>query len=393
VPLSKSYLPKTKLENKFKVLHICSGFANNRIYIQLVKHLAGIGIPQVVYSAVRSEKEAAGSLAALMHTEYNIRYILRPHDRLFFRAKIRKVVQDLRSHVDLSPIGLIHAHFLYSDGAAALQLKKQYNIPYIVAVRNTDINIFRRYRPDLNWLADEVLSEASRVVFISPSYRTKMLARLKANVNRVVDCKAIVVPNGIESSWLTYTPSPDDSFSDLLRLIYVGDFSRNKNIPGILQAVSILSAKQTVQLTLVGGGGSGEREVQQLLNSGKFTFAKYLGRIEDRLTLQAIYRENDLFVMPSFNETFGVVYIESLSQGLPIVYSRGQGVDGYFAPGTVGEEVDPKNPADIADKIKILANRRQQIVQECVMQAQRFNWSHIARTYEEIYASVRFPVK
>jgi len=386
--LSMSNSSKSESSNKTKVLHICSDFANQNIYTQLVTHLADKGVSQVVYAAVRTEKEAAWSPPVLAHTEYYLRHILRPYHRLFFRAKIRKVVHDLNTQVDLTNIGLIHAHFLYSDGVVALRLKKLFGIPYIVAVRSTDIYAFRRYHPDLNWLADKVLREASRVVFISPTYRTFLLARLRTDMRKLVDHKSIVVPNGIKPDWLTQKPSFSESSGHLLRLIYVGSFLRRKNIPKILEAVSILAAKQPVQLTLVGGGGNGDSEVQQLLNSGKYRFVKYLGRVENGKFLREVYRENDLFVMPSFHETFGVVYIEALSQGLPIIYSRGQGVDGYFAPGTIGEAVDPKSPADIAHKIDILANRRQQVAQECVIQAQRFDWSQIAKTYRKIYASI-----
>ena len=39
-----------------------------------------------------------------------------------------------------------------------------------------------------------------------------------------------------------------------------------------------------------------------------------------------IYRENDIYVMPSIIETFGLVYAEAMSQGLPVIYTRGQGL-------------------------------------------------------------------
>ncbi|SPD74602.1 conserved hypothetical protein [uncultured Desulfobacterium sp.] len=385
--LLRSCSSKTQKRNEPKVLHICSDFPNHNIYTQLVTHLEDINVFQIVYAAVRTKAEAAWKATAPTNIEFHLRYILRPHHRLFFRTKIRKVVQDLCSQVDLFNVGLIHAHFLYSDGAVALQLKKKYGIPYIVAVRNTDINYFKRYRPDLSWLADEVLMEAGLVIFLSPVYRLNLLARLRTRLFMLLDKKSIVVPNGINSEWLISTQPRYDLSGDVLRLIYVGNFSKNKNIPVILKAVSILAAKQTVQLTLVGGGGNGHREVQQLLSSGKYDFATYLGRVESRQRLRAIYRENDLFVMPSFEETFGVVYIEALSQGLPIVYSRGQGVDGYFVPGTICEVVDPRNPSDIARKIEILANRRQDIAQECMIQARRFEWCKIAKTYRGIYTS------
>jgi len=386
--LSKLYSFKTEFKKKLKVLHLCSDFANKNIYKQLVTHLEEINISQVVYSAVRTEAEAKWKSKKQSDTEYCLRYILRPYHRLFFRAKIRKVSQDLYEYIDLSNIGLVHAHFLYSDGAVALQLKKKLSIPYIVAVRNTDINIFRRYRPDLTCISNEVLRNASRVVFISPAYRNQFLSSLRPNMRIPIEQKAVVVPNGLESNWLTFAPPAYKSYGDLLRIIYVGDFNKNKNIPGILQAISILAVKQNVNLTLVGGGGNGEREVKKLLSSGKYNFVRYLGKIENGPKLRAIYREHDLFIMPSFRETFGVVYIEALSQGLPIIYSHGQAVDGYFPQGTISEDVDPRSPVDIANKIQILANRRKHITQKCVVEAKKFAWSQIAKTYKKIYASV-----
>jgi glycosyltransferase involved in cell wall biosynthesis len=51
------------------------------------------------------------------------------------------------------------------------------------------------------------------------------------------------------------------------------------------------------------------------------------------------YRNSDIFIMPSYNETFGLVYIEAMSQGLPIIYTQNEGVDGYFKEGSVGYSV------------------------------------------------------
>ena len=64
------------------------------------------------------------------------------------------------------------------------------------------------------------------------------------------------------------------------------------------------------------------------MNSYK-EYMTYYGEITDKKTLKNLYRENDMFVMPSKNETFGLVYIEALLQGLPILYAKNEGIEGF----------------------------------------------------------------
>jgi glycosyltransferase involved in cell wall biosynthesis len=373
-----------------RVLHICADFANQRIWVHLISELRKAGATQAVYAAVRSAAEAAWGDPALAGVPIHLRHILAPRHRILFRTKIRRIYRDLGATVDLSSFDVVHAHFLYSDGAVALRLKRERGIPYVAAVRNADVNAFMRFRPDLSGIRDDVLRGASKVVFLSPAYRDLVLARLSGSLAEDVSRKTLIVPNGVAPVWLTPTKREPHNVSDTLRLLYVGDFSRNKNLANVFRAVKLLSASRRVRLTLVGGGGEGDGadEVRRLLASGQYPEVEDLGRIDDEQKLQGVYRRHDMFVMPSFTETFGVVYAEALSQGLPLIHSHGQGVDGYFASGTVSEAVDPKDPVDIARKIEILSGRLPGVVEMCVEQSKRFDWSHIARTYVASYAGV-----
>src|SRR5699024_10936915 len=126
--------------------------------------------------------------------------------------------------------------------------------------------------------------------------------------------------------------------------------NKTKNQTTTMEATNILRKKSLkVQLNLVG-----EITDKKVFNKLKEkSFVKYLGRA-NKERLKQIYRENDIFVMPSLQETFGLVYAEAMSQGLPIVYSKGQGFDGQFDEGLVGYKVDKLKPKDIADKIKLI---------------------------------------
>jgi glycosyltransferase involved in cell wall biosynthesis len=304
---------------------------------------------------------------------------------LFFRTKIRTVLRDLCANAGPTSCDVVHAHFLYSDGVVALRIKQQLGKPYIVAVRNTDVHAFMRLRPDLRWLCWDVIEQAERVVFITPAYRELLLRRVPRRLRGLLEQKALIVPNGLARYWIDNAGARHGPHSGTLKLLYVGDFSRNKNLRNTLRAAALLNENREVSLTLVGAGGDGEAQIDAMLASGRYPFVRRVGRIADRAALAAIYRQHDMLLMPSFRETFGVVYLEAMSQGLPIVYSKGQGVDGYFEPDTVGAAVDPSDPRDIEVKIAQLAARLDRVRPLCVEQAKSFDWSRIAASYRQVY--------
>lgn len=370
-----------------RVLHIAGGFAQHPLYVQLVQHLRMLGYCQTVFAPVRSALESSrqppdepGVL------EYHFRHMLKPVHRVLFRTKIRSIHRELCASVDPMQFGTVHAHTLYSDGAVALRLRNNTNVPYVVAVRNTDLNYFMRLRPDLRWLAQDVLNAASRVVFISPAYRDRTMARLGRTMRADISKKSVVVPNGLSSYWLEQFSKPTRASSAPLRLLFVGSFTRNKNVHNVLRAAAMLSNRMPVQLTLVGSGGGGENLVQKAIDGGEYPFATYRGRVDNRQSLRSIYRDHDIFLMPSFRETFGVVYIEALSQGLPVIHSRGEGVDGFFPSGTVSESVDPGSVHSIALAIEKLAERIDDVRPVCIHEAQKFGWVSVVRRYGEIYS-------
>ena len=92
--------------------------------------------------------------------------------------------------------------------------------------------------------------------------------------------------------------------------------------------------------------------------------------------------------MPSITETFGLTYVEAMSQGLPVIYSKGQGFDGRFKEGHIGYHVRSKDTKDIANKIIGITKNYKTISENCTKESLLFNWNEISTEYKEIYKDI-----
>jgi glycosyltransferase involved in cell wall biosynthesis len=371
-----------------KVLHICSDFAKQSIYNQLVSRLDNKLSGQDIYIPVRTADEVGRCQnKELNNTQYHYAFILNKWDRFNYFGKIKKTTNFIDQIVSIKNVDIIHAHFLFSDGGIAYNLYKKYNIPYIVAVRNTDLNLFFKYFIHLRPFALKILKGATNIVFLSNAYKDAFLEKYVSNSDKSDFLKKIkVIPNGVEDYWLqnnVLLPKSKDNFS----VLYVGDFTTNKNILLTINAVSKLRLKGLdISFNIIGGGGEDEEKIKQLATENEWIHL--YPRTSKREELREIYRKSHVFCMPSRYETFGLVYIEALSQGLPIIYTIGQGVSGYFEDGAVGYGVKPNNEADIAEKIELIMNNFDSMSLNSPKFAQEFSWDNISKEYIDIYINL-----
>ncbi|MBO1910409.1 glycosyltransferase family 4 protein, partial [Microvirga sp. 3-52] len=105
--------------------------------------------------------------------------------------------------------------------------------------------------------------------------------------------------------------------------------------------------------------------------------------------LRALADESDVFILPSYKETFGISYVEAMSRGLPIIYTRGEGIDGFFPEGVVGYSSYPDDVYDMAESIDLIQNSYTEISNNCIQESKRFNWHDIANEYRALYEAVK----
>ena len=101
-------------------------------------------------------------------------------------------------------------------------------------------------------------------------------------------------------------------------------------------------------------------------------------------------RSSDAFIMVSSNETFGLAYVEALTQGLPIIYAKNEGIDGFYPEGFVGFSAQAGNVDSIADAIEKLICEYSSLSKNVnsLDLDKDFEWNTIAKKYLELYNKI-----
>lgn len=364
-----------------RVLHICNDYYNTKIYRNLHSNLLLHKMES--YMLVPSNYKDT-----FKDEEVNVVYdkCFNTYDRFFFFIKQNKIFKAIKRQIKRSKPDILHAHFLFTNGYASMKIKEKYGIPYIVAIRNTDLNVFFKYMFFLRSSGIKIILNADRIIFINPSYKKIILSKyVPQKYKDEVINKSIVIPNGIDDFWFENLGFPKKEPKDSnLRLLQVGDINKNKNIEITIKAIDILISKgYKIKFDVVG-----KIKNQEVFNKIKnLDYINYLG-YKSQEELINIYRKNDIFILPSINETFGLVYAEAMSQGLPIIYTKGQGFDGQFKDGEVGYRVNCFDQKDITEKIiKIICNYNK-LSTNALNKVDKFKWSRIKNDYISIYEEI-----
>ena len=308
---------------------------------------------------------------------------VRKRDRLFFFHKQRKIRKALEKNIKVAGFDLIHAYTLFTDGNCARSISRKYGIPYVVAVRNTDVNAFFRLQPHLHGRGVQIMRDAAAVFFLSEAYRRQVFEKyVPEKYREEIRKKTYIIPNGIDEFWFSHAPEgPKTLGQGPVKLIYAGRIDSNKNIPTTQKAMALLRA-QGYETTLTVVGKVKEPKVLETIQQDAWTTCLPAMPKEK---LVAAYRSTDIFVMPSLYESFGLVYAEAMSQGLPVIYSRGQGFDKQFPEGQVGFAVDSRSPESVAEGIKKVIDNYAEIAANCIPSIEKFRWHSLCQAYSEVY--------
>ena len=382
------------------ILHISNSYGGTKVYENLYTHLDKFGVQQTVYVPLNAANHSRVGNQMIDFQTKGSKIIysttLKPIHRILYMAKINTIVKDLKKSVDLDTVDAIHASTLCLDGAVAYKLHQETGIPYMCAIRNTDVNNYYKVFTWRKGFFSRILEAASRIIFISPKYKENFLGEIiHSSVRKKIEESVMVIPNGVSEVFLVNKSTEHKTYEGVLNLIFVAAFYKGKGLVETIKAVELLRNKgYKITLNAIGKGLPNrphdkeyEEQVDALAKDKDWVKIQTFKKPEEII---AEMRQANAFIMVSKPETFGLVYVEALSQHLPIIYAQGQGFDGYYLNGFVGYPAEAGNRDSIAEKIESLIKNYTTIVAnvETLNLDEDFDWSNIGKKYLSIYESL-----
>lgn len=372
------------MEQLISITHLNSYYFSNRLHEVLVRKLAAAGLEQHVFVPVEKKGETRAE-AKIDGVSFCVDPCFSGLERRLWPLKMRQVWRAYERDRKAFPAKIHHAHTLIVNGLVAYRAKRRYGVPYAVTVRNTDSNFFLSRHRFFRWLGAKVADAADALITLSPAYWEQHLPRHFSEAQiRLWSGKHHLVPNGCDDFWFDQAPE-DRERGKVLQLLFVGRLDRNKNLAGLLEAVAqLVLADFPVHLTVVGNGPL-EENLRTQATGLPVTFVGFVG---EKVRLREFYGKADILAVPSFTESFGIVYAEALTQGVPVIYTAGQGFDGFFPDGEVGQAVNPRDAAGLAWAIQRIGEDQAAFAQRARAHAARFRWDASVESLKSVYAGM-----
>ena len=280
---------------------------------------------------------------------------------------------------------LIHAHVALPDGYAAIKIGEKLNLPVVTTIHGQDVQtVIHKSEPCKNKI-EYVIDQSDATVFVS----TKLL-KLKEQHLTTKNDRSVVINNGLPTM---FNPTNEIRKSnDLTHLLSISNLKNTKGLNYNLKVLSQLKKEgYTFHYSIVGEGEE-RGNLEALVTSYQLeNEVSFLGLLKREEVLHQI-QQSDIFTMPSWQEGFGMVYIEAMSQGLPIIACRGEGIEDVVTDGENGYLVKPKDHLELKERLAQLlkdADLRREIGENARDTVNRnFTLSKTVRRLRDLYQSV-----
>lgn len=371
-----------------KILHINSYFQTSGLFKQLYDRQVAAGHDIDVFVPI-SHQYPEDRLA----TSGDYTLVSRNHnqlDRWLFHFKHRKILKDLLTRYQFSEFELLHAHSLFSNGWLAWQLHKRFGTPYVVAVRNADVRTFFGRMPWLKQMGLKIMKDASQIIFISKnSYNEVFRDYIPASLEKELKSKTQIIANGIDEFWHEKIYLEKETVRHQpLKIVTTGKVMSGKRFVELAEMVGKLDAKVEAELHIIGPNWD-EAILTQLKT---FENVVYHGS-KNKEEISQLYREMDIFALLSYPETFGLVYPEAMSQGLPVIYTQSEGFDSFFENYQVGVSVEKTDTLGFSNAVEYIINHYPQLVENALAGIEHFKWDAVHEQYQMIYRELLGSVK
>ena len=284
-------------------------------------------------------------------------------------------------------LDLLHVHYAIPHASAAymarqILLKQGINIPVITTLHGTDITLVgkdKTYSPVVTFS----INESSAITAVSKNLRDETYANFK------IEKDIQVIYNFVDAK--RFNKKPLTPFKQVIApnnewiIVHSSNFRKVKRTDDVVRVFEKVNKVIPTKLLFVGDGPERSTIESMARNSDAKNDIVFLGRQEEVEDIMAI---SDLFLLPSEYESFGLVALEAMAAGVPVISTNAGGLPEVNIDGLTGFLSNVGDVDDMSDNIiKILSNQTffQEMKKNALIQAKKFDIDNIVPQYVELY--------
>jgi starch synthase len=335
-----------------------------------------------------------------------------PSQNARFAKLIDTLTRDVMMSGSAGPTDVVHCHTWYTHFAGCL-LQKLYGIPLVLTTHSLEPH--RPWKVEQlgtayhvsTWLERTAYQNADGVVAVSQAMKEDVHSLYGVPEDRIR-----IIPNGIDLE--EYRPKPDEKLLASYGIdpkkpmvLFVGRITRQKGVLHLIKAIRHLH--QDTQVVLCAGapdtkeiGEEMEREVEKARRDSSHPII-WIAQMLPKPSVIALYSHATVFACPSVYEPFGIINLEAMACGAPVVASKVGGIPEVVVHGETGllvpfdarggEDFEPKDPGrfslDLATALNALlddpAKRKAMAAKARKRVEDQFSWTQVAKRTHNFY--------
>lgn len=208
-------------------------------------------------------------------------------------------------------------------------------------------------------------------------------------VRSLTDRPIRIIPNGIDLS--TYQQKRTDTMAAPTTILFIGRLEKRKGLKYLLQAFDLLQKTHPDMKLVIAGDGPDREKLESFVQDQKIKHVSFEGFVDERRK-QELLREADLFCSPAlYGESFGIVLLEALASGLPVVAGDNPGYESVLRDRGRLSLLNPRDTVEFARRLALFIDDQQlrtlwsNWAQEYVTQ---FDYDNIVNKYEQLYVEL-----
>jgi len=292
---------------------------------------------------------------------------------------------------------VIHSHYWLSAWIGR-ELSQVLNVPHVVTFHTLGLIKMQSRAGEVEQverpvIETEVMATVDRIIAFSPHERDAMVRLYAADASKVS-----LVPCGVDLS--VFRPLDQKTVRNRLGLngekilLYVGRVEPLKGLDLLVETAAQMDSEDGVRMMVVGADANGGQEMDRVKQLAKERNLEdqidFIGQV-DHLELPLYYNAADVCVVPSYYESFGLVALESMACGTPVVATRVGGLSTIIQHGRTGYLKPWRCPDAFANSVEMLisSDSLQQSMGEAARQrAEAMGWHNVAEMMWSEYSAL-----